>query len=83
LGSETCEPNVWVWVKLGTQLGVYIGGSSAWTKLVDALDDLFADRGDRILARLRERNGRNWAIARGPSTDGEDAEPVGRLESEA
>lgn len=82
--SRAClATNGRMWVKLGTQLGAYIGGSSAWTKLVDALDDPFADRGNRILARLRERNRRNLTIARGPSTDGKDAEPVRRLKREA
>ncbi|GHH24369.1 hypothetical protein GCM10008023_36480 [Sphingomonas glacialis] len=59
-------------VTLGTRLGVYIGGSNDWPKLVDALDDIFADRGAKIIARLEARTGREWMIAQGSAPDGHD-----------
>ncbi len=52
-------------VKMGMRLGFYIGGSNDWTKLVDALDELFVDRGEKLIARLRARTGREWAFAQG------------------
>lgn len=59
-------------VTLGTRLGVYIGGSNNWPKLVDALDEIFADRGAKIIARLKARTGREWTIAQGSPPDGLD-----------
>jgi hypothetical protein len=59
-------------VTLGTRLGVYISGSNDWPKLVDALDEIFADRGAKIIARLKARTGREWMIAQGLPPDGLD-----------
>jgi len=56
-------------VTLGTRLGVYIGGSNEWPKLVDALDDIFAERGAKLIARLQARTGREWTIAQGSLPD--------------
>lgn len=59
-------------ITLGTRLGVYIGGSNDWPKLVDALDEIFAERGAKIIARLQARTGREWSIAQGSPPDGLD-----------
>jgi hypothetical protein len=59
-------------VTLGTRLGVYVGGSNEWPKLVDALDEIYAERGAKIIARLQARTGREWTIAQGSSPDGLD-----------
>jgi hypothetical protein len=53
-------------VNLGFRFGFYIGGSNDWTKLVDALDEIFAERGQKIVERLQARTGREWSIAQGP-----------------
>src|SRR3546814_17905867 len=50
-------------VNLGFRFGFYIGGSNDWTKLVDALDEIFAERGQKIVERLQARTGREWSIA--------------------
>ncbi|MDJ0276001.1 hypothetical protein QLH51_04175 [Sphingomonas sp. 2R-10] len=78
-------------VRLGTRLGVYIGGSNDWPKLVDALDGIFADRGAKIIARLKARTRRDWTIAQRnlpekPDSDGAmpvhvDADENGRNQS--
>lgn len=52
-------------VNLGMRFGFYVGGSNEWTKLVDALDEIFANRGQKIIERLQVRTGREWMIARG------------------
>src|SRR3546814_3411144 len=52
-------------VNLGFRFGFYIGGSNDWTKLVDALDEIFAERGQKIVERLQARTGREWSIAQG------------------
>lgn len=56
-------------VNLGLRFGFYIGGANEWTKLVDALDDIFADRGQKIVERLQARTGREWLIAQGSPPD--------------
>ncbi|WP_267347093.1 hypothetical protein [Sphingomonas sp. GM_Shp_2] len=60
-------------VYLGMRLGYYIGGSNEWTKLVDALEAMFAERSGKIIDRLQARTGREWTIAQGPSPDAEAA----------
>jgi hypothetical protein len=59
-------------VHLSISYSYYIGGSNEWTKLVDCLDDLFANRGDKIIDRLKQRTGREWSLARGeaPTSEG-------------
>lgn len=59
-------------VQLSMSYGYYIGGSKHWTKLVDCLDEIFADRGDKIMERLKQRTGREWSLAKGEPPDGED-----------
>jgi hypothetical protein len=49
------------------RLGFYIGGSNDWPKLVDVLDDIFAERGEKIVERLKARTGREWVMAQGPA----------------
>src|SRR3546814_2390354 len=56
-------------VNLGFRFGFYIGGSNDCTKLVDALDEIFAERGQKIVERLQARTGREWSIAQGPPPD--------------
>lgn len=60
-------------VHLGMRLGYYIGGSKEWTKLVDALEAMFAERSGKIIDRLQARTGREWTIAQGPSSGAEAA----------
>lgn len=52
-------------IQLSMSYGYYIGGSNEWTKLVDCLDEIFADRGDKIMERLKQRTGREWSLAKG------------------
>ncbi len=47
------------------RLGFYVGGSNDWAKLVDALDEIFAERGEKIVERLKARTGREWIMAEG------------------
>lgn len=63
---EIFEENGQFVVKMGMRFGFYIGGAGDWTKLVDALDEMFADRGKKLVDRLRARTGREWAFAEGP-----------------
>ena len=60
-------------VTMGLRFGFYVGGSNDWTKLVDALDEMFAERGERLVERLRVRTGREWGFAQGvPSASVKD-----------
>ncbi len=62
---EIYEENGTFVVKMGARLGFYVGGSNDWTKLVDALDEMFANRGNKLVERLKARTGREWAFAQG------------------
>lgn len=62
---EIYEENGRFVVKMGVRFGFYVGGSNDWTKLVDALDEMFASRGEKIVERLQARTGREWAFAQG------------------
>lgn len=58
-------------VTMSMRFGFYIGGSNDWTKLVDALDEIFAERGQKIIERLQARTGREWTIAVGSDPNAE------------
>ena len=64
---EIYEESGQFFVKMGVRFGFYVGGSNEWTKLVDALDEMFADRGEKLVERLQARTGREWAFAQGAS----------------
>lgn len=69
---EISEENGQFVVKMGMRFGFYIGGSNDWTKLVDALEEILAERGEKLVKRLQERTGRDWAFAEGPPTTSVD-----------
>src|SRR3546814_582623 len=54
---------------VGVRFGFYNGGANDCTKLMDALDEIFAERGQKIFERLQARTGREWSIAQGPPPD--------------
>lgn len=56
-------------VSLRMNLGFYIGGSNDWPKLVQALDEIFVNRQQKITDRLKVQTGREWAIAQGPAPE--------------
>src|SRR3546814_5270789 len=56
-------------VNLGFSFGFYIGGSNDWTKLVDALDEIFAERGQKIVERSEEHKSELQSIMRNTTAD--------------
>ncbi len=48
------------------QMGFHVGGANEWGKLVVFLDELMSDRLGKILDRLKEKTGHEWAFANGP-----------------
>jgi hypothetical protein len=66
---EIQEENGQFIVNMKMKLGFYIGGSNDWPKIVDALDEIFVARGQKIVERLEARTGRKWSLATGPLPD--------------
>lgn len=53
-------------ILLGQEIRVQIGGAPEWAQMVDFLDALYADRMNKVIARLIEKTGKEWAIPAGP-----------------
>lgn len=53
-------------VHMSQEIRVQIGGAPEWAEMVDFLDGLYADRMNRVLARLNEKTGKEWALPTGP-----------------
>lgn len=52
------------------KLGFHIGGANEWHELVDFLDILTVERVGKLLARLKEKTGRDWVWPSGPTPRG-------------
>ncbi|HYD88870.1 MAG TPA: hypothetical protein VEA80_15455 [Vitreimonas sp.] len=50
-------------------LGYYAGGAKGWSELVDFLHELFYDRLQKVLGRLKEKTGRDWIFPTAPAPD--------------
>lgn len=48
------------------QMGFYVGGANEWGTLVAFIDELMTVRLSKILDRLKEKTGHEWAFANGP-----------------
>lgn len=51
---------------IGQEIRIQIGGAPEWAEMVDFLEGLYADRIDRVVARLGERTGKTRALPRAP-----------------
>jgi hypothetical protein len=51
---------------MSQEICVQIGGAPEWAEMVDFLDGLYADRMNRVVARLTEKTGKKWALPTGP-----------------
>jgi hypothetical protein len=51
---------------MSQEIRVQIGGAPEWAQMVDFLDGLYADRMNRVVARLKEKTGKEWALPTGP-----------------
>jgi len=54
---------------LGQEMRVQIGGAPEWAEMVDFLDELYANRMDKVMARLEKKTGKKWALAKGPGPE--------------
>lgn len=52
---------------MSLEVRVQIGGAPEWSEMVDFLDGLYADRMDKVLARLNKKTGKAWALPTGPA----------------
>jgi|CoawatStandDraft_6_1074263.scaffolds.fasta_scaffold14537_2 hypothetical protein len=52
-------------IQLGQSFRVQIGGNPLWAELVAFVDDMFADRMDRLLKRISAKTGRQWSLQAG------------------
>lgn len=53
-------------IHMSQEIRVQIGGAPEWAEMVDFLDGLYADRMNRVVARLTEKTGKEWALPAGP-----------------
>jgi hypothetical protein len=56
-------------IKFGLTLGYHIGGATEWHELVSFLDAMIAEKLYYLLAKLKEKTGRDWVLATGPAPD--------------
>jgi hypothetical protein len=56
-------------IKFGLTLGYHIGGATEWHELVSFLDAMIAEKLYYLLAKFKEKTGRDWVLATGPAPD--------------
>lgn len=56
-------------IRPGTEMRMQIGGAPEWQELVDFLDDLVADRMDKVAAKLTQKTGSEWSLPIQPPPD--------------
>jgi hypothetical protein len=56
-------------IKFQLMLGFYIGGAKEWPELVKSVEATFIERIDRLLARLKQKTGHDWALQTGPAPE--------------
>jgi hypothetical protein len=56
-------------IKFGLTLGYHIGGATEWHDLVRFLDAMIAEKLYYLVAKLKEKTGRDWVLATGPAPD--------------
>lgn len=68
-------------LRMSQEIRVQIGGAPEWVKMVDFLDGLYADRMNKVVARLNEKTGKEWVLPAGPDPRGLDSEQPGLRKS--
>jgi hypothetical protein len=56
-------------IKFQLMLGFHIGGAKEWPELVKSVEAIFLKRIERLLARLKQKTGHDWALPSGPAPD--------------
>jgi len=56
-------------IKFGLSLGYHIGGAKEWPDLVKSVEALYSERIDKLLARLKQKTGHDWALQSGPAPE--------------
>jgi len=56
-------------IKFSLSLGYHVGGANEWHELVRFLDNLFAEKLGRQLAKLRDKTGLEWVAPSGPGPE--------------
>ncbi|MDP3495484.1 MAG: hypothetical protein Q8R82_20440 [Hyphomonadaceae bacterium] len=65
-------------IRFKLNIGFQVGGATEWPELVDFVDGMIADRQGKIVAKLKEKTGREWVLPTGPAPESE-----GRLQTGA
>ena len=61
-------------VKFGISFGFYVGGRTEWPDLVKSVEVLYNERIEKLLERLKQKTGHDWALQEGPPPENvEDA----------
>jgi hypothetical protein len=50
-------------------MGFYVGGANEWHELVDFIDNLYAEKMEKLMAKLSTKTGHKWAWPKGPNFD--------------
>lgn len=50
-------------------IGFQVGGATEWPELVDFIDSMIAERQDKLVAKLKEKTGREWVLPTGPAPE--------------
>lgn len=56
-------------LKFGLSLGYHIGGAKEWPDLVSAVESIYSERIDKLLARMKQKTGHEWALQSGPAPE--------------
>jgi hypothetical protein len=56
-------------LKFGISLGYHVGGAKEWPELVVSIEAIFLERIDKLLARLKQKTGHDWALQSGPAPE--------------
>ncbi|MEH2488749.1 hypothetical protein [Bradyrhizobium sp. AZCC 2230] len=56
-------------IKFGISVGYHIGGAKEWPDFVNAVESLYSERIDKLLARMKQKTGRDWSLQGGPAPD--------------
>ncbi|QOZ66603.1 MULTISPECIES: hypothetical protein [Bradyrhizobium] len=56
-------------LKFGLSLGYDIGGAKEWPDLVSAVETLYLERIEKLLARMKQKTSHEWALQSGPAPE--------------
>jgi hypothetical protein len=68
-------------IRFELNIGFQVGGATEWSELVDFVDGMIVDRQDKVVAKLKEKTGREWVPPTGPAPQSEGGFQIGAAET--